>query len=91
MRQTKVDHVLNGLADLVVKHERTIATQAKIIEVLRQGLEHYADESFFDDPLNDSGYANGTLYNFEDEIDGQIPGYTIAQTILNQAKEIETT
>jgi hypothetical protein len=41
MRQTKVDHVLNGLADLVVKHERTITTQAKIIEVLREGLEHY--------------------------------------------------
>jgi hypothetical protein len=65
MRQTKVDHVLNGLADLVVKHERTITTQAKIIEAYEHSLRLIR--------------GSKDLYCS-----------TTAQTVLDQAKEIET-
>jgi hypothetical protein len=48
----------------------------------KEALKHYADESFWDDPHPDLGYSDGSLYNFEDEILGQIPAYTIAREAL---------
>jgi hypothetical protein len=81
MRQTKVDHVLNGLADLVVKHERTITTQAKIIEVLREGLEHYAETTNWGDTHDRAVYGQWYIP------DGS--GYEHARAVLNKAKELE--
>lgn len=72
-----------------LKHlSATVKSQAEVIRELREALEHYADESFWDDPHPEIGVA-GTLYAFEDEFDGAIPGHKIAQAVLNKFKAAE--
>lgn len=61
----------------------------KKLAIALQGIEHYGDESFWDDPHEDSGYERATLYNFEDEFDGPLSGYELAQSIKAEIEEVK--
>ena len=61
----------------------------KKLEMALQGIEHYGDESFWDDPHEDSGYERATLYNFEDEFDGPLSGYELARSIKAEIEEVK--
>ncbi len=71
------------LADFAASEiEAATAGLAAENAALRAALCHYADESFWDEPHPDLGSATYSLYNFEDEIQGQIDGYVVAQEAL---------
>lgn len=65
------------------------ADKDRQIAVLTKALDHYADESLWDDPHPDLEYAKGSFYNYVDEFDGLIPGYDIAQNALAESKRIQ--
>lgn len=73
-------HKRTGLTTDALKS--LISSLASELREYRQALTHYADESFWDDSHPDLGHPDGTIYNFEDEIDGAIPGYQIAREAL---------
>jgi hypothetical protein len=57
-------------------------------DIYKKAVQHYADESFWDDPHPDLGYGPNTMYAFEDEFDGQIAGFAVAQQALKDAGEV---
>lgn len=59
------------------------------VEGLKAGLEHYADESNWDDPHPDQGYGVDTAYNFEDDLLGQVAGYHVAREVLREVQQQE--
>jgi hypothetical protein len=56
------------------------------LEVARVALEHYADESFWDSltEAEAAGYGDETLYNYEGEFDGKVPGHFVASEALKE-------
>lgn len=58
------------------------------LAVAIEALKHYADDDNWDDPHPDLRYGPDTLYNFNCEFNGEIPGYFVACEALAQIRGV---
>ena len=56
------------------------------VKRLREGLEHYADESNWSDVHPDVSITPASLYVYEDEFDGAVEGYFVARATLKEGR-----